>query len=30
MGWNSWDFYGTTINEEKTKAQAGMALSLAA
>lgn len=22
MGWNSWDFYGTSINEEKTKAQA--------
>lgn len=22
MGWNSWDFYGTSINEERTKAQA--------
>ncbi len=22
LGWNSWDFYGTSINEEKTKAQA--------
>ncbi len=22
MGWNSWDFYGTTLNEERTKAQA--------
>ncbi len=22
MGWNSWDFYGTTVNEERTKAQA--------
>ena len=22
MGWNSWDFYGTSINEAKTKAQA--------
>lgn len=22
MGWNSWDFYGTSINEEKSKAQA--------
>lgn len=22
MGWNSWDFYGTTVNEDKTKAQA--------
>jgi len=22
MGWNSWDFYGTAINEERTKAQA--------
>ncbi|MEO5715459.1 MAG: glycoside hydrolase family 27 protein [Luteolibacter sp.] len=22
MGWNSWDFYGTSINEVKTKAQA--------
>ena len=21
MGWNSWDFYGTSINEERTKAQ---------
>ncbi|RYD18454.1 MAG: Melibiase subfamily, partial [Verrucomicrobiaceae bacterium] len=21
MGWNSWDFYGTSINEAKTKAQ---------
>lgn len=22
MGWNSWDYYGTTVNEERTKAQA--------
>src|ERR1700744_946457 len=22
MGWNSWDFYGTSINEERTRAQA--------
>ena len=22
MGWNSWDFYGPSINEERTKAQA--------
>lgn len=22
LGWNSWDFYGTSINEERTKAQA--------
>ena len=22
MGWNSWDFYGTTVTEEQTKAQA--------
>src|SRR5437868_6184146 len=22
MGWNSWDFYGTSINEERTVAQA--------
>ncbi|MES2438957.1 MAG: glycoside hydrolase family 27 protein [Verrucomicrobiota bacterium] len=22
MGWNSWDYYGTSVNEEKTKAQA--------
>ena len=22
MGWNSWDFYGTSINEDKAKAQA--------
>ena len=22
LGWNSWDFYGTTVNEERTKAQA--------
>ncbi|RYD42112.1 MAG: glycoside hydrolase family 27 protein, partial [Verrucomicrobiaceae bacterium] len=22
MGWNSWDFYGTSINEAKTRAQA--------
>ena len=21
LGWNSWDFYGTSINEERTKAQ---------
>ena len=21
MGWNSWDFYGTSINEDRTKAQ---------
>src|SRR6476469_4063914 len=21
MGWNSWDFYGTSINEESAKAQ---------
>jgi hypothetical protein len=22
LGWNSWDFYGTSVNEERTKAQA--------
>ncbi len=22
LGWNSWDFYGTAVNEERTKAQA--------
>ena len=22
MGWNSWDFYGTTLTEEQTRAQA--------